>query len=63
MSPSLRNEIAAAIADETELAARRAIADLDQYGEISPDIARQIRAAGFTAEQILGDWLPPPPSA
>lgn len=59
MSPSLRTEIAAAIAEEAELAARRAIADLDQYGEMSPALARQIRAIGFTVEQILGDWLPP----
>jgi hypothetical protein len=63
MSPSLRAEITTAISEEAELAARRAIADLDQYGEISPDIARQIRATRFTTEQILGDWLPPLPTA
>lgn len=62
MSPSLRTEIATAIAEEAELAARRAIADLDQYGEMSPALARQIRATGFTVEQILGDWLPPVPT-
>jgi hypothetical protein len=61
MSPSLRGEIATAIVEEAELAARRAIADLDQYGESSPDIARQIRITSFTPEQILGDWLPLPP--
>jgi len=62
MSPSLRTEIVTAIADERELATHRAVSDLDQYGKISPTRARQMRAASFTPEQILGDWLPPPPN-
>lgn len=58
-SPSLKAELEAAIADETELATRRAIADLTKYGEMNPTISRQMRAAHFTAEQVLDDWFPP----
>lgn len=63
MSPSLKGELDSAIAEESGLAARRAIADLDKYGEVSPAILRQIRAARFSSEQILEDWFPPEPTA
>ena len=63
MSPSLKAELEAVIADETGVATRRAIDDLTKYGEVSPATARQMRAARFTAEQIFDDWLPPEPPA
>lgn len=57
-SPSLKGELEAIVADQTVAAARRAIADLDQYGETSPALARQMRGVRFTPEQILDDWFP-----
>jgi hypothetical protein len=63
MSPSLKPEVAPAIAEESRPAVRRAIADLEKYGELSPAVSRQIRAASFTEEQILGDWFPSEPLA
>lgn len=63
LSPSLRAEIGAAIIEEVGPAARRALGDLEKYGEVTPAIAGQIRAARFTAEQLLGDWFPPEPDA
>lgn len=63
MSPSLNGELDSAIAEETGLAARRAVADLEKYGEASPAVLRQIRAVRFTPEQILEDWFPPEPTA
>jgi len=54
MSPSLRAEIVSAIAEETAPAARRAIADLEEYGEVTAAVSRKIRAGNFTVEQVLG---------
>ena len=61
MSPSLRNEVAAAIGSEQARGIRAAIRDLQRYGEIdAPGIVR-VRAARYTEEQVLGDWYPPDP--
>lgn len=58
-SPSLRNEIAAAIEAELPRGARDAIRDLEKYGEVEPEAVALIRAARYTRAQILEDWLPP----
>ena len=63
MSLSLKTELSSAIAEEVRRAARRAVSDLEKYGEVNPALSRQIRAEGFTAEQILGNWFPPEPKA
>ena len=34
---------------------------LEDYSELDPAIAARLRAATYTVEQILGDWLPPKP--
>ena len=59
MSPSLKNEVEAAVEAELTRAARGAIRDLQKYGEIDAAGISQIRAARYTAGQVLGDWFPP----
>ena len=49
MSLSLKTELSSAIAEEVRRAARRAVSDLEKYGEVNPALSRQIRAEGFTA--------------
>lgn len=61
MSPSLKSELQSVIKEETNRASRRAIADLEMYGEIDRAGAARLRAATYTAEQVLGDWFPPEP--
>lgn len=58
-SPSLRNEIAPAIAAELKRASRKAITELEKYGETDAATVARIRAATYTEDQILGDWFPP----
>jgi hypothetical protein len=60
-SPSLKNEIDAAIAAELKRASRKAISELEKYGELDADAPTRIRATIYTTEQILGDWFPPEP--
>ena len=59
MSPSLKNEVEPARGAERTRASRGAIRDLQKYGEIDSAGISKIRAARYTADQILGDWLPP----
>lgn len=63
MSPSLKPEVQAIIAEEAGLAIRRAIGDLTKYDEMTAATSRHIRAVRFTAEQILDDWFPPETTA
>lgn len=62
MSPSLKAEIQSVIEEEAGRAARRAIADLEKYGETNRVVSAQIRDATYTEEQILNDWFPPEPA-
>jgi hypothetical protein len=59
MSPSLKNEIEAAIRFETPRGIREAIRDLQRYGEIDGPGISNIRAARYSESQILGNWFPP----
>jgi hypothetical protein len=61
-SPSLRKEVGAAIAAEMGRGSRKAIRDLEKYGDIEPAILTRIRGTTYTDGQILGDWFPPEPS-
>ena len=61
VSPSLRNEVDAAIDEETKRALRLVLRALQGYGEIDWAGASRIRATTYTAEQVLGDWFPPEP--
>jgi len=63
MSPSLETELSAIIAEEAGHGARRAVADFERYGEMTPAILARIRATTYTADQIVGDWFPEPPAA
>jgi hypothetical protein len=60
-SPSLKSEIDGAIAAELRRGSRKAIAELEKYGELDPPTLARIRATSYTPDQILGDWFPPEP--
>ena len=60
-SPSLKNEISAAIIAERKRASRKAIRGLEKCGNILPGTLARIRNTTYTDEQILGDWFPPEP--
>jgi hypothetical protein len=62
-SPSLAREIPSMIADEFIRGSRKALRDLEKYGELDPTIDARIRATTYTVEQIVGDWFPPEPQA
>src|SRR5580704_17194309 len=58
-SPSLRTDLDADIAKEMARALRKATYELEDYGEVDAATVARMRATTYTAEQILGDWLPP----
>lgn len=60
-SPSLRNELESAVRAELPRGMREAIRDLQKYGEIDAAGISRLRAAQYTAEQVLLDWFPPAP--
>ena len=60
-SPSLRGEIDAAIGAELKRGSRKAIAELEKYGEVDAATAARMRTRAYTPEQILEDWFPPEP--
>jgi hypothetical protein len=60
-SPSLKSEIGAAIAAEMKRGSRKAIDELEKYGEVDPATLARIRATSYTEDQILGDWFPAEP--
>jgi hypothetical protein len=62
-SPSLRTQIEAVIATAVKRGARKAIFDLEKYGELDPATTARIRAASYTEDRVLGDWFPPQPGA
>jgi len=57
-SPSLRREVDGIIAEELNVAAKFAAADLQQHGEPADAVWARLEKGGFTAEQVLGDWFP-----
>lgn len=60
-SPSLKHEASAGLASALRQGVRKAIRDLEKYGEFDPAVRARIQAAAYTEEQILGDWFPPEP--
>jgi hypothetical protein len=60
-SPSLQTDISAAIAAEMKRGSRKAITELEKYGDLDPATLARIRAATYTPDQVLGDWFPPDP--
>ncbi len=61
-SPSLKNEISAAIIAEMKRGSRKAVRDLEKYADISSETLARICKTAYTVEQILGDWFPPEPT-
>jgi hypothetical protein len=61
LSPSLRAEIDRDVAAQTARAIKFAIQDLRGHGEIDDAQLQRLRAAVYSAEQVLGDWFPPEP--
>ena len=62
-SPSLRGDITRMVADEKKRAIRNAIRALNRHGEGSPEAVAKLSAAGYTEDQVLGDWFPGDPPA
>jgi uncharacterized protein DUF29 len=61
-SPSLRREVEEVIRRQSVTAAKLAADDLEGHAEPAASInMRLAQKAGFTAEQVLGDWFPDPP--
>ena len=60
-SPSLRREIDTVIAAETKRGSRKAIRELEKYGELNPTKLVRIRATTYTPDELLGDWFPAEP--
>jgi hypothetical protein len=61
-SPSLRREVARLVLEQAPTAAKLAAADLRSHGEAADAVWARLEKGGFTAEQVLEDWLPDPPS-
>jgi hypothetical protein len=61
-SPSLRRQVAEIVAKQCGAAAKLAAADLARYGEAAEKVWAKLEQGGFTAEEVLGDWFPDPPS-
>jgi Domain of unknown function DUF29 len=60
-SPSLRRELLNLVDDETQRSIDLAIRDLEEYDELSRLDLPSLRRAGYTLDQVLGDWFPPDP--
>jgi hypothetical protein len=60
-SPSLKNELGVAVTSEFRRAARKAIFELEGFGELDEAASARIHAASYTPDQVLGDWFPPEP--
>jgi hypothetical protein len=61
LSPSLSAEIDRDVAAQTARAIKLAIQDLRGHGEIDDAQLQLLRAATYSAEQVLGEWFPPEP--
>ncbi len=57
-SPSLRREIDAVVKSQGTSAAKLAAYDLEDHGEPVEAVWARLEKGGFTAEQVLDDWLP-----
>jgi hypothetical protein len=60
-SPSLKNGLDSTVAAELRRAVRLVISNFEEYGEANRAGLARLRAATYTADQILGDWFPPEP--
>src|SRR5260370_38050936 len=58
-SPSLKPAASTALALALRQGSRKAIFDLEKYGEVDPTTLTRIRAKTYTVDEVLGDWFPP----
>jgi hypothetical protein len=61
LSPSLKSEVSGAMALALRQGSRKAVFDLQKYGELDPGALARIRSRTYTPDQVLGDWFPPDP--
>jgi hypothetical protein len=59
-SPCLRRDIDALLIKLLPIAAELAVGDLVRHGEPADPVWSRLAQGGFSAEQVLGDWLPDP---
>jgi uncharacterized protein DUF29 len=57
-SPSLRHELESLLAFALQRTAPFVADMLIRRGDAGPEVRPQIEQAGYTVEQVLGDWLP-----
>jgi hypothetical protein len=57
-NPSLRREVDAIIEKQLPAAGRLAADDLSRHGEAVAAVKKKVQERGYTAAQVLGDWLP-----
>jgi uncharacterized protein DUF29 len=60
-SPSLKREIAAALPLALKHGSRKALAGLEDHGELDKNTLDRFAGTTYTVEQIIGDWFPPEP--
>jgi len=60
-SPSLKGVVDEIVAKEMRRAARKAMRDLRERGELNAALTTHIQATTYIPDQILGDWFPPEP--
>ncbi len=58
-SPSLQPQLDHIVSAQIPRAAKRAIFDLGEHGEIDPATEQALRSARYSVDQVLGDWFPP----
>ena len=58
-SPSLKREVGWLIGEEAIAAVELAARDLEEHDELDRLRLPSLRKAGFTEEEVLGDWFPP----
>ena len=60
-SPSLKLDAGSALAMALRQGSKKAVFDLEKYGEVDPATLARIRAKTYTVDQVLDDWFPPEP--
>jgi predicted RNA-binding protein len=60
-SPSLKSQLDQFVSEEGAAAVERAVADLDEFGELNRQTELALRSTRYTIDQILGNWFPTAP--
>ena len=60
-SPSFRPQVGQIVSEQTATAIKRAIFDLGEFGEVDAATQRAPGQARYTADEVLGERLPPEP--